>query len=48
MIRSLISIAVFRDDFVKLTKDEPIFLRFLKLVADQEQRPEAFKDFARR
>lgn len=37
-----------RDDFAKYTKSDPTFLRFLKLVTDQEQRPDAFKQFVRR
>lgn len=33
---------------MKFNKDIPIFLRFLKLVCDQEKRPKDFIDFAKR
>eukprot|EP00921_Rhytidocystis_pertsovi_P009321 GHVQ01015007.1.p1 GENE.GHVQ01015007.1~~GHVQ01015007.1.p1 ORF type:complete len:563 (+),score=61.86 GHVQ01015007.1:52-1740(+) len=37
-----------RSDFVKFTKETPVFLRFLKLVCDLETRPTAFVNFAKR
>ncbi|CDJ51084.1 BT1 folate/biopterin transporter family protein, related [Eimeria brunetti] len=37
-----------RDTLAKFTKEAPLFLRFLKLITDVENRPQAFIEFARR
>ncbi|CDJ33487.1 uncharacterized protein EMH_0016250 [Eimeria mitis] len=37
-----------RDTLAKFTKDAPLFLRFLKLITDVENRPRAFIEFAKR
>ncbi|CAK9095390.1 unnamed protein product [Durusdinium trenchii] len=37
-----------RDHLASFTKEVPLFLRYLKVVTDQEGRPEAFKSFFER
>ncbi|KAL8430708.1 hypothetical protein Efla_007574 [Eimeria flavescens] len=37
-----------REALAKFTKEAPLFLRFLKLITDVENRPRAFIDFAKR
>lgn len=37
-----------REELKRFTKETPLFLRFLKIVCDQEKRPAAFIDFAKR
>ncbi|EER14423.1 hypothetical protein Pmar_PMAR021176 [Perkinsus marinus ATCC 50983] len=37
-----------RDQLAKFTKDVPLFIRYLKLVTDQEGRKEAFREFYQR
>ncbi|CDJ60272.1 hypothetical protein, conserved [Eimeria maxima] len=37
-----------RDSLAKFTKETPLFLRFLKLITDVENRPRAFIEFAKR
>lgn len=37
-----------RDQLAQMTKETPLFLRYLKVVTDQEKRPEAFQAFVER
>ncbi|XP_026193572.1 uncharacterized protein LOC34619363 [Cyclospora cayetanensis] len=37
-----------REELAKFTKEAPLFLRFLKLITDIENRPRAFIEFAKR
>lgn len=46
-LRSL-RVCVCRESLAKFTKEAPLFLRFLKLVTDVENRPRAFIEYALR